>query len=372
MKIASIQTALVKLPTVEPLAGGPRPHVGGGTRDFFVVQVRTDEGVEGLGVTFLFGGLLSNALKSALDELCGLVIGEDPLANARIQQKLLKAVASAGPDGLAICAIAAIDIALWDIKGQVAGCPVARLAGGAVQRVPAYASGALRRDFSHEQLERCARTLVERGWTQMKMQLALPAPTNAQKELAAVRLVREVVGPDVDLMADINHNWDVRQALSLGPRLDEFGLYWLEDVVARDDYRGMGEIARALATPLASGESVYGLTPFRHMLEAGAVDIVMADVFRAGGITGWLRIAALAQAFNAPIVSHLVPEISVHLVAAVPNGLTVEYIPWSEALYEETPQPAGGSIAPFDRPGLGLKLAADTLQRYAEGLATIR
>ncbi len=370
MKIESIRTAVVRLPVVETLADGPLP--GGGTRDYFTVQARTDDGLEGIGLTFLYGGLLTGALKSALDELCRRVIGSNPLDTARIHQALLKAISSAGPEGLAIAALSAIDIAMWDLKARAAGVSIARLAGGAQQKVPAYASGALRRDYGNADLERCTRTLLDRGWKQMKMQLALPAPTTHARELATLKLVRELVGPDIDLMVDINHNWDVREALALGPRLDEFDLFWLEDVVVKDDYRGMGEIARALATPLATGESVYGLTPFRHLLEAGGVDIVMADVFRAGGITGWLRIAALAQSFNAPIVSHLAPEISVHLVAAVPNGLTVEYIPWAEALYEETPRMSGGSIAPPDRPGLGLRFDEDAIRRWGSDVTVIR
>lgn len=370
MKIVSVQTALVRLPSGEPLADGPKPK--GDTRDFVTALVQTDDGLEGLGISFLFGGVLIEALKSALDELCGLVIGEDPMQHARIHDKLLATVFPAGPDGLAIVAIAAIDIALWDLKAKALGVPVATLAGGALPRARTYASGALRRDYSGDELQRSAARLLEKGFRQMKMQLALPAPTHLEREVATVALVREAVGPAVDLMIDVNHNWSLRQALSIGPRLDPHDIFWLEDPIARDDYRGMAEVARALATPIASGESVYGLVPFRHMLEAGAVDIVMADVFRAGGITGWLRIAALAQAFNLPIVSHLAPEISVHLVCAVPNGLTVEYMPWSEALYPEVPQPRDGWLQPPDKPGLGLSFDAGTLRRYGLGHAVIR
>jgi L-talarate/galactarate dehydratase len=370
VKIVSIRTALVRLPVAEPLADGPKPK--GATRDFITAVVQTDEGLEGLGIGFLFGGVLTEALKSALDELCGLVIGEDPLQHARIHQKLLTAASPAGPDGLPMVAVAAIDIALWDLKAKALGVSVATLAGGAAPRALTYASGALRRDYTEDELQRSADRLLKKGFRQMKMQLALPAPTSLEREVSMVSLVRQAVGADVDLMVDVNHNWSLRQALSIGPRLDPYDLYWLEDPIARDDYRGMAEVARSLATPVASGESVYGLTPFRHMVEAGSVDIVMVDVFRAGGITGWLRIAALAQAFNLPIVSHLAPEISVHLVCAVPNGLTVEFMPWSEGLYVQTPQPLEGWLQPLDGPGLGLAFDPDTLARYGLGHAVIR
>jgi L-alanine-DL-glutamate epimerase-like enolase superfamily enzyme len=135
-------------------------------------------------------------------------------------------------------------------------------------------------------------------------------------------------------------------------------------VVAADDYPGLAAVASALATPIAAGEYVYGLTPFRHMLEARSVDIVMIDVLRAGGISQWIKIAGMAEAFNLPVVNHLCPEISVHLVAAIPNGITVEYMPWSARLFEEVPQPVKGELSVPDTPGLGLKFNRDMVKRY--------
>jgi L-alanine-DL-glutamate epimerase-like enolase superfamily enzyme len=199
----------------------------------------------------------------------------------------------------------------------------------------------------------------------MKTQLALPGDTSPEREVERIRLIRESVGPNIDLMCDINQRWDVRQAISIGSRVEEYHLFWLEDMVAHDDYPGMASVAAALATPIAAGEYVYGLVPFRHMLEARSVDIVMIDVLRAGGITQWLKIAAMAEAFNLPVVNHLYPEISVHLVAAIPHGLTVEYMPWSSRLYEEVPLPRNGELAVPEKPGLGLKFDKEALKRYA-------
>jgi L-alanine-DL-glutamate epimerase-like enolase superfamily enzyme len=178
-------------------------------------------------------------------------------------------------------------------------------------------------------------------------------------------VVRNAVGPEIDLMCDINQRWDVRQAISIGRRVDEYHLFWLEDVVAHDDYPGMARVAAALDTPVAGGEYVYGIVPFRHMLEARSVDIVMVDLLRAGGISQWVKIAGMAEAFNLPIVNHLAPEISVHLVAAVPNGLTVEYMPWSSRLFEEVPQPVKGELAVPDKPGFGLAFDLKAIKRYA-------
>ena len=198
----------------------------------------------------------------------------------------------------------------------------------------------------------------------MKTQLALPGDTNPEREVERMRVIRNAIGPDIDLMCDINQRWDVRQAISIGSRVEEYHLFWLEDVVAHDDYPGLAAVADALATPIAAGEYVYGLVPFRHMLEARSVDIVMCDVLRAGGITQWMKIAGMAEAFNLPIVNHLCPEISVHLVAAAPNGLTVEYMPWSARIFKEVPRQVNGEIAVPNKPGLGLEFDEEALKRY--------
>ncbi len=361
MKITATESRIVRVPGDEPLADGPATP--GTTRDFVALTIRTDEGVEGIGVTF-FGGPLTGALKAAVDGLGALTIGEDPLRMEAIIGKLRAAAASCGPGGIFTLALAAIDIALWDIKGKALDLPLATLLGGYRTKVPTYASGALMRHFPLEHVVKAAPRLVERGFTQMKTQLALPGDTNPEREVERIRLIRESIGESIDLMCDINQRWDVRQAISIGKRVDEYRLFWLEDVVAHDDYPGMARVTAALATPIAGGEYVYGAVPFRHMLEARSVDIVMIDVLRAGGITQWMKIAGMAEAFNLPVVNHLYPEVSVHLVAAIPHGLTVEYMPWSARLFEEVPQPVRGELQVPDKPGLGLKFDQAALKRY--------
>ena len=361
MKITHINSQIVRLPAEEPLADGP-PTLGP-TYDFVTLCIGTDEGIEGIGVTF-FGGALTGALKAAVDALGARTLGMDPLKVELIVETLSAAAGSAGPGGIYTLALSAIDIALWDIKGKAQGVPVSTLLGGLRQSVPTYASGALMRSTPQDVLERSAARLVERGFTQMKMQLALPGVTSPEIEVARACAIRAAVGPGVDLMCDINQRWDVRQAISIGSRVEEVRFYWLEDVVACDDFKGLARVAEALATPLAGGEYLYGLAPFRHMMEAGSVDIPMIDVLRAGGITQWMKIAAMAQAFNLPVVSHLLPEVHVHMIAAIPNGLTVEYMPWSCRLFEEVPRPVGGKLTVPDKPGLGLNFDKDVIKRY--------
>jgi L-alanine-DL-glutamate epimerase-like enolase superfamily enzyme len=331
MKITHVESHVVAIPLDEPLANGPTAKDA--KQMFVTLRLGTDEAVDGIGVSFFGGATMSGALKSAIDALGALAVGENPLQIEKIVGKLRGAASQSGPGGIFTLALSAIDIALWDIRGKVLNQPVAQLLGGFRDRVPTYASGALMRGFPLEHVERAAARLVEKGFRQMKTQLALPGDTNPELEVERIRVVRNAVGPKIDLMCDINQRWDVRQAISIGSRIEEYHLFWLEDVVAHDDYPGLASVAAALATPIAAGEYVYGLVPFRHMLEARSVDIVMVDVLRAGGISQWVKIAGMAEAFNLPIVNHLCPEISVHLVAAVPNGLTVEYMPWSSRLF---------------------------------------
>jgi len=174
-------------------------------------------------------------------------------------------------------------------------------------------------------------------------------------EVERIKLIREAIGDKIDLMCDINQRWDVRQAISISKQIEKYHLYWLEDVTAHDDYPGLARVTAALDTPVAGGEYIYGAVPFRHMMEARSVDIIMIDLMRSCGITGFMKIAGMAEAFNLPVVSHLIPEVQIHTVAAIPNGLTVEYMPWTFRCYKEVPVPKNGMLTVPNKPGLGLE-----------------
>lgn len=362
MKITHAKTRIVRLPADEPLADGP--SVAGATRDIVTLELGTDQGIEGVGITF-FGAAITRALRSAVDDLAAIAKGEDPRNIEGVIGKLRAAAGNSGPGGILQLALSAIDIALWDIKAKALGVPVWTLAGGFRPRVPTYASGALMRHFPLEHILKAGPKLKAKGFRQMKTQLGGNA--RPEQEVERIRLMREAVGHDTDLMCDINQLWSVHQAVDIGTRIESARLFWLEDVTAHDDYAGLARITEALSTPIAGGEYVYGSVPFRHMLEARSVDIVMIDLVRAGGVTGLLKIAGMAQAFNRPVVSHLVPEFQVHLIAAIPNGLTVEYMPWSAALFEEVPvvdKKQGDLVVP-QKPGFGLKFDQKVLKKYS-------
>ena len=204
----------------------------------------------------------------------------------------------------------------------------------------------------------------------MKTQLALPGETTPAIEVERMVKIREAIGPDIKLMCDINQRWRPEQAMDIGSRVEDagVGLFWLEDVTTADDYPGLARISDALSTPVAGGEYVWGIVPFRHMMEARSVDVPMVDLVRVGGITQWLKVAGMAEAFNLPVVSHLIPEVHVHLIGAAPNGLTVEYMPWLGHMFKEVPVQQGGELAMPTKPGLGLEFDDATLERYKVSL----
>ena len=364
MKIIKSRIQVVHAPADEQLVD-VQPKAGG-MRAFVTLKIMTDEGIEGIGLTFVPAlGLspLAPALKSAVEALCDLAEGQDPMDIEAVMQGLRQQTTGSGPGGILTLALAAVDMALWDIKGKALKQSVCSLLGGYRKRVPTYASGALMRPMNLEQLAEIGPALVEKGFRQMKSQMG--AEDTPAKEVMRMRTLREAVGEDIDLMCDINQLWDVNQAITVGKRVEEYHLFWLEDVVAQDDYQGMARVADALTTPIAAGEYVYGINPFRQLLENRSIDIVMIDLLRVGGITEWRKVAGMAEAFNLPVVSHLIPEVHIQLMGAIPNGLTVEYMPWTLKLFEETPRIADGCLEVPDKPGLGLKFNEDVLHQYA-------
>ena len=362
MKITHVTTRILRTPADNPLVVGlPAPT---DTREFVTLELGTDQGLTGVGVTF-FGGALTAALRAAVDGLAQLMIGEDPSQTEAIAAKARRAAGSSGPGGIFTLALAAIDIACWDLRGKAAGRSVAALLGGLRERVPTYASGALMRPHPIDYLAKAGPRLRDMGFRQMKMQCGSEPTVSASVE--RVRVMREAIGPDVDLMCDINQLWSVNHAIDVGRRIEPYHLFWLEDPTAHDDFAGLARIADNLTTPIAAGEYHYGIVPFRHMIESRSIDIVMIDLLRAGGITQWMKIAGTAEAFNLPVVSHLVPELHVHLIAAIPNGLTVEYMPWTLRLWEDTPKLERGELVVPAKPGLGLAFDQAALKRYQVG-----
>ena len=361
MKLVKARTHLVLLPADEPIVSAPVDLSA--PRPVVAIELETDTGIEGLGITMLGAGL-SRALHAAVAEMAGMIIGMDAQAIDPVRQRIVAAAGGTGPDGIFSMALSAIDIALWDIRCKALGVPVWKYLGASGAPMPAYASGVLKRELSQADLLKAAERLVALGYRQMKMQFAIPGNADPLAEAERARALRAHVGPDIALMADINQRWSVSHALAVGRLVEDLNFAWLEDVTVHDDFAGLAHVAHHLVTPCAAGEYLYGLPSFRRLIESRAADIVMIDPFRVGGIGPWLKIAHMAEAAGLPAVSHLAPEIQLHLLGAVPNGMTLEFFPQTHLLYRDMPWPENGMMAMPRKPGLGLELDRGILTKY--------
>jgi L-alanine-DL-glutamate epimerase-like enolase superfamily enzyme len=260
------------------------------------------------------------------------------------------------------CALAPLDIAVWDAAGKTLGQPLHRLLGGYRDRLPTYASDGLWYSLSPDDLAASARRHVEGGFDAVKLRLGKEA--TPEGEARRVHAVRAAVGPDVRIMVDATESWSLARARRTGQVLQEAGIAWLEDPVHHLDVAGLAELRSHLEVPIAAGEHLYHLDAFRTLLEARAVDVVILDLARVGGVTPWRKIAAVAQAHRIPVCGHVVPEIQVHLLSAIPNGHLVEYVPRSAGILTSMPRLENGELVAPPAPGLGLELDEAAVQRY--------
>ncbi len=360
MKITGFETSVVSIPrVVGPLSEG----AGSVSASFVTLRLRTDDGIEGIGYAGFASSVMLRALKASVDALAEQTIGDDPMMIEAIGSRLLALGGGGSPAGLVTRAVSAIDVALWDIRGKALGQPVYKLLGGFADCVPTYASGHLWRTYDLDMLASTGPELVEQGFRSMKFRIG--AEDTDAAEIERIRVMREAVGDGIDLMVDINQGWDIDTAMRIGRVMVDYNLFWLEDPIQHQDYAGYARIADALDTPIATGEYHYGTIPFRHMLEHRSLDIVMVDLLRVGGLTGFMKVAHMAEIYNLPVVSHLATEVLAHAIAAAPNGLTVEHMPWTFDMFTEQPRVEDGMIVLPDKPGLGVEFDEDNLRRYA-------
>jgi len=327
-----------------------------------LARVTTADGIEGIGYIVYPRGELMRAIAQATRELSEHLIGTNVLEVEAAWERLARRGDWVGPGGMLHCAIAPLDIALWDAAGKALGQPLYQLLGGYRDRLPAYASDRLWYSLSPDALAASARQHADHGFHALKLRLG--KETNPALEAQRVRVVREAVGPDMHIMVDGTESWKLPQAMHTGRVLQEAGITWLEDPVHHQDLAGLAQMASSLEIPIAGGEHLYQLGAFRDLLQARGVDIAIMDLARVGGITPWRKIAALAQAYHIPVCGHVVPEVHVHLLAAVPNGHMVEYMPRSEAILNTMPRLENGELIAPQAPGLGIELNEDAVKRY--------
>jgi L-talarate/galactarate dehydratase len=362
MKIASSLVRTVDLPK----GRGPLGEIPFRLGAFVVIQVRTDDGAEGLSYAGYVHPSLLAPLRSVVDALLAESVGMHIWDNLRLEA-LRTSFGGGAPAGLVQRAVSALDVALWDLRGKAAGLPVWRLLGASRPDVACYASGHLWRHYNLAELEQHAGELAALGFRAMKLRCGAEDRPAAEVERLAV--VRRTVGPDVELMIDINQGWSTAQSIAIGRRFADYDLYWLEDPTQCEDYDGHAAIASALDTPVCAGEYLYGLAPLRELVARRSVDILMPDCLRVGGVTGFMKAAHLAEAHNVPVASHLATEFLAHAVAACGNGLTVEHMPWTFPLFTEVPgiDSATGRLLLSDRSGFGLEFDEAAIVRFGAG-----
>jgi L-alanine-DL-glutamate epimerase-like enolase superfamily enzyme len=315
-------------------------------------EIRTEGGLEGVGFSYSkrAGGpaQFAHAREVAPD-----LIGEDPNDIGRLWTKLVWAGASVGRSGAATQALAAFDVALWDVKAKRADLPLAKLLGAHRDSVRCYNTSG---GFLHEtvgQIKDNATRTLESGVGGIKIKVGLP---DSAEDLRRVAAVREHLGDGVPLMVDANQQWDRPTAMRVGRALEEFDLVWIEEPLDAYDVEGHAELTRSLTTAVASGEMLTSVGEHYELIRAAAVDVLQPDAPRVGGITQFLKLAALADHHHLQLAPHFAMEIHVHLAAAYPREPWVEHFDWLHPLFEERLETRDGRMHLSDRPGLGITL----------------
>lgn len=319
------------------------------------------EGERGFGWSFGFGESKVAAVRQLTEALADLVVGADPYLTERLWNEMRRSIGFIGSSGVGALAMSAIDTACWDLAGRLSGLPVYRMLGADRREVRVYASEGLWLDRDRDELVEEAHNFVERGFKGMKMRVGL---ADHDEDIARVRLVREAIGPDVALMVDANQAWDVKQAIRMGRRLQEFDLTWLEEPVDHRDITGTARVATALDTPLCTGESNYLRDDFVALIEAGAADLLMPDLMRMGGVTEMLKVIHLCESHHVPVTPHLFMEASSHLAATSGNVVWQEHQPWWEPILERPIELREGMIVLRDEPGFGIELDEDAVKGF--------
>ncbi|WP_030231637.1 enolase C-terminal domain-like protein [Streptomyces sp. NRRL S-350] len=304
-------------------------------------------------------------------DLGPLVTGRDAHDTSGAYEAMNRAVRNTGRPGLVAGAISAVDLALWDLRGHLLGLPLARLLGGAARPVAVYGSGGFTTYSAGQQERQLRHWAVEQGIPRVKIKIGESRGTCERRDLERVRAARATVGDRVELYTDANGGYQRKQAVRIGAALADEGVTWFEEPVSSDDLTGLRTVRDAVTPDVTAGEYGYDLAYFARMVPV--VDCLQADATRCGGLTGWLRTAALAEAHGLDISAHCAPHLHAHAAAAVPNCRHLEWfhdhVRIEGLLFDGALDPAGGTVTPGadGAPGHGLRLAADRAARYEVG-----
>jgi mandelate racemase len=354
-RIRGLNVRAIRVPMAQP------HQTAGGTvaeSPLVLTDVTTDDGVVGHSIVFTYTAAALGPTAQLVQNLAPLLVGE-PLAPAELADKLARRFRLLGAQGLVGMALAAIDMALWDALARRHGVSLVGLLGGAARPLAAY--GAVGFDGAVGSAK-VAEAWARRGFTAVKAKIGYPSVGD---DIATIRAMREAVGPSVAIMVDYNQCLTPAEAVQRLRVLDGEGLTWVEEPTLAHDHAGHARIAREAATPIQCGENWWGTLDLQHAIDAGASDFMMLDVMKIGGVTGWMRGAALAQARGIPISSHLWPELSAQLLCVTPTAHWLEYADWWNPILREPLVIEHGLARVGDGPGTGLDWNESAIARLA-------
>lgn len=322
-----------------------------------LTDILTDAGITGHSIVFTYTPVVLKPTARLIQNFETL-IKSDLLAPVEIDQKLAKTFRLLGPQGLVGIALAAIDMALWDALARAMNQSLVRLLGGAEKPISPYGA------VGYDGVEGCAKAAenwAKRGFTGIKAKIGYPT---VQEDVEVIRAMRTAVGDDMALMVDYNQSLSPTDAIARMRVLDDEGLTWVEEPTIAHDYAGHALVARESRTPIQCGENWWGTLDMRHSIEAQASDYVMPDVMKIGGVSGWLRAAALAHAMNIPMSNHLWPELSARLLCCTPTAHWLEYADWWNPILAEPLFIENGMAIIDDSVGSGIEWNEDAVNRF--------
>lgn len=363
MKIDEVSARVYTVPTDAPEADGTYAW---DSTTMVLVRARSGD-VVGTGWTY---GPAACAVV-VRDVLAEQVVGLDPMDVGRAFDAMVRRVRNAGRVGAMGYAISAVDIALWDLKARLLDSPLHRLLGAVRDEVPVYGSGG----FTTYDEDRLRAQMVhwahEQAIGRVKIKIGESWGTRVDRDLARMAQVRSIVGDKVELFVDANGAYGRKQAIRVMHDAADLDVRWFEEPVSSDDLAGLHEVRDAVRADVTAGEYGFDLYYFRRMCEAGAVDCLQVDASRCGGITEWLRAAAVAASYGLEVSGHCGPHLHAHVAAATPNLRHLEWfhdhVRIESMLFDGTLDPQGGTITPGDAPGNGLTLREADAERFRVG-----
>ncbi|HEX2826946.1 MAG TPA: mandelate racemase/muconate lactonizing enzyme family protein [Burkholderiales bacterium] len=331
---------------------------------YVVVRVKTDEGIEGLGYTMLVGGNGASSVQAYLkDNLAPLLEGEDPTHTGRLWQKMYDADRGIRKKGIPMYALSAVDIALWDIVGKSVQRPLWQLWGAVSDKVPVYGGGGFL-SYSVDDIVKEAEATFAIGAKHYKMKVGLAPLPDLMANVKRVAAVRKAIGDAPRLLVDVNQRLDVHSNVRLANAIEPCDIFWYEEPVYADNIGQCAEVARRINIPVATGENEYTRYGFRDLVEQKAASILNPDIMRCGGFSELLKISHLAAAYDIGIAPHLAPELSIHVLAAIPNATLLEWSITRTRVWQEEPVVDNGFLRVPHRPGHGMEFSEEALAKY--------